>query len=129
MPLLRAVTSTGAIFLAILLLSVDLGVFAEATNVGERGSTSSSSTHSSKRSAIESIGNAKQCNTCMAFVEMLQKIFQSHFSENLIADVITAACKKFHIEDDYICTKIVQEFKVWHGWRCSFALARIPLYV
>ena len=122
MTVLRAVRSTGVIFLAIFLLSVDSGVFAAPTNVGQRGSASNNLAHSAKQKIIESIGETILCDFCKLVVKLVQSIFETNASEDFIADVITTACKKFQIEDDYICTTIVQEFKVWHGWQYTCRL-------
>ena len=52
------------------------------------------------------------CGACADFVEGLRKLFESHLSEDVITDAAVELCKLAHIEDHYICSKIVPEFKV-----------------
>ena len=52
------------------------------------------------------------CEACADFVEGLRKLFESNLSEDLITDAAIELCKLKHIEDHYICSKIVPEFKV-----------------
>ena len=108
MRLLSTVRSTGLLFLAVFLLSVDSGVFAAPTNVSQRNSL----TYAAKQSVIENVGYTILCDFCKMAVKLVQSIFETSVSENFIAEIITKACIELQIEDEYICTTITQEFKV-----------------
>ena len=58
------------------------------------------------------LGTSVFCDTCEWAVDKLQKMFESNVSEDLIAKAIIEFCELFKIEDEYICSTIVPEFKV-----------------
>ena len=63
-------------------------------------------------SNIQALGTSIFCDTCEWLVDKLQKMFESNVSEDLIAKAIIEFCELFKIEDKYICSTIVPEFKV-----------------
>ena len=52
------------------------------------------------------------CDMCGYFVEGVRKLFETHVSEDMIAEAAIKICEMLEIEDKYICSKIVPEFKV-----------------
>ena len=110
MRFLRTVRSTGLLFFAVLMLSVDSGVFAAPGPIVGRQSSLSSA---AKQNVIEKLGEEVVCEFCKLVVKLVQSIFESSVSEDFVADVVTKACETFEIEDEYICSTITQEFKVY----------------
>ncbi len=52
------------------------------------------------------------CDVCVDFVDGLQKLFELHLTEDAIAKAAIEMCVLFKVEDHYICSAIVPEFKV-----------------
>ena len=52
------------------------------------------------------------CDTCNFIVDGLRKLFELKLTEDAIAEAALKMCEWFGIEDHYICSKIVPEFKV-----------------
>ena len=103
----------GLLSLTVLLLSIDSGVFAAPTKVGQPNDLF----YAAKQSVIDTVGEEVLCEFCEFVVKLVQSFFESTITEKILADLATEACKKFEKQDDYICTNIIQEFKV-----CGLAL-------
>ena len=110
-----AVRITGLLFPSAFLLSVHSGVFAGSTNVSQRRSL----TYAAKQSVIKNVAEAIVCDICKMTVKLVQSALWSPELEDLIANIATKVCIEIQIEDEYICTELVQEYKVCCGLRES----------
>lgn len=108
MRFFHVVRSVGILSITVLLLSVDSGVFAAPTKIQEQ----SQLTYARKQSIIDKLGDSLVCDFCKAVVKAAQTLFQEGLSEDFIAYIATGLCKTFKIDDDYMCTNMIKEFKV-----------------
>ncbi|XP_065888775.1 sphingomyelin phosphodiesterase-like isoform X2 [Dysidea avara] len=52
-----------------------------------------------------------ECDSCILVVETIQFLFRENRSEDEIVDAAIELCTRLHIEDKYVCSGIVPEFK------------------
>lgn len=61
---------------------------------------------------LNGVSSKLLCDVCSDFVSVLRHLVDTHASEDVIVDVAIDYCKFKKIQDHYICSKIVPEFKV-----------------
>ena len=52
------------------------------------------------------------CDACVVIVDVIQFLVRQNADEEEIAKAVTELCITLKIEDNLVCTQIVQEFKV-----------------
>ncbi len=64
------------------------------------------------KGTLGNVGMNVLCDACETVASTLQKLVETGVSETIIAKTAVALCDEFNIEDKYICSTIVPEFKV-----------------